>query len=175
MSFNHVNPGNNLPENFNVIIEISQQADPVKYEADKETGLLHVDRFVGTGMRYPTNYGYVPKTLAGDGDPVDVLVWTPFPLLAGSVVVCRAIGILQMSDESGQDAKILAVPTAKICPMFADVNTAADVPSLLIAQIEHFFAQYKALEKGKWVKIEGWGDIEAAHAELQAGVSNYQG
>ena len=162
-SFNHVPAGKDLPQDFNVIIEIPAQSDPVKYEADKELGLLVVDRFIGTGMRYPVNYGYIPQTLSGDGDPVDVLVITPFPLLAGSIVRSRVLGMLQMTDESGVDAKLVAVPHDKVCPMTANLKSIDDVPEYLKDQIKHFFEQYKALEKGKWVKVEGWAGIEAAH------------
>jgi inorganic pyrophosphatase len=174
MSFNHVPAGKDLPQDFNVIIEIPAQSDPVKYEADKETGLLHVDRFIGTGMRYPANYGYIPQTLSGDGDPVDVLVITPFPLLAGSVVRARALGMLQMTDESGVDAKLVAVAHDKVCPMTADLKSIDDVPAYLKDQIKHFFEQYKALEKGKWVKVDGWAGIEAAHKEITEGAANYK-
>jgi inorganic pyrophosphatase len=174
MSFNHVPAGKDLPHDFNVIIEIPAQSDPVKYEADKETGLLHVDRFIGTGMRYPANYGYIPQTLSGDGDPVDVLVITPFPLLAGSVVRSRALGMLQMTDESGVDAKLVAVPHDKICPMTAHMKSIDDVPEYLKDQIKHFFEQYKALEKGKWVKVEGWAGADAALKEITDGVANYK-
>lgn len=174
MSFNNVPAGKDLPNDFNVIIEIPAQSDPVKYEADKETGLLFVDRFIGTGMRYPANYGYIPRTLAGDGDPVDALVVTPFPLLAGSVVRCRAVGMLKMTDESGVDAKLLVVPVDKICPMTASIQSIDDVPAYLKDQIQHFFEQYKALEKGKWVKVEGWVGIADAHKEITDGVAAYQ-
>jgi inorganic pyrophosphatase len=174
MSFNHVPAGKDLPQDFNVIIEIPAQSDPVKYEADKETGLLHVDRFIGTGMRYPANYGYIPQTLSGDGDPVDVLVITPFPLLAGSVVRARALGMLQMTDESGVDAKLVAVAHDKVCPMTADLKSIDDVPAYLKDQIKHFFEQYKALEKGKWVKVDGWAGIEAAHKEITEGAANFK-
>ena len=174
MSFDHVPAGKDLPHDFNVIIEIPAQSDPVKYEADKDLGLLVVDRFIGTGMRYPANYGFIPQTLAGDGDPVDVLVITPFPLLAGSVVRCRALGMLNMTDESGQDAKLIAVPADKICPMTAHLKTPEDVPAYLKDQIKHFFEQYKALEKGKWVKVDGWEGIDAAHKEIADGVANFK-
>ncbi|NRO98770.1 inorganic diphosphatase [Paraburkholderia sp. NMBU_R16] len=174
MSFNHVPPGKDLPQDFNVIIEIPAQSDPVKYEADKELGLLVVDRFIGTGMRYPVNYGYIPQTLSGDGDPVDVLVITPFPLIPGCVVRSRALGMLQMTDESGVDAKLVAVPHDKLCPMTADMKSIDDVPAYLKDQIKHFFEQYKALEKGKWVKVEGWAGIDAAHKEIVDGVANYK-
>ncbi|MDQ7979465.1 inorganic diphosphatase [Paraburkholderia sp. SARCC-3016] len=174
MSFNTVPPGKDLPQDFNVIIEIPAQSEPVKYEADKDLGLLVVDRFIGTGMRYPANYGFIPQTLSGDGDPVDVLVVTPYPLLAGSVVRCRALGMLQMTDESGVDAKLVAVAQDKICPMTAHMKSIDDVPGYLKDQIKHFFENYKALEKGKWVKVEGWAGIEAAHKEITDGVANYK-
>ena len=166
MSFNNVPPGKDLPQDFNVIIEIPAQSDPVKYEADKDMGLLVVDRFISTGMRYPANYGFIPQTLSGDGDPVDVLVITPFPLLAGSVVRARALGMLQMTDEAGVDAKLVAVCHDKICPMTAHMKSVDDVPEYLKDQIKHFFEQYKALEKGKWVKVEGWAGVDAALKEI---------
>ncbi len=174
MSFNHIPAGKDLPTDFNVIIEIPAQSEPVKYEADKEFGLLVVDRFIGTGMRYPANYGFIPQTLSGDGDPVDVLVLTPFPLLAGSLVRARALGMLRMTDESGVDAKLIAVPADKVCPMTAGLKTIEDVPAYLKDQIKHFFEHYKALEKGKWVKIEGWQGLDAAHREISEGVANYR-
>jgi len=127
MSFNNVSPGKDIPNDFNVIIEIPAQSDPVKYEADKETGMLHVDRFVGTGMRYPANYGFIPQTLSGDGDPVDVLVVTPFPLIHGCVVRCRALGMLKMTDESGVDAKLVAVPVNKLSPATAHMTDLSDI------------------------------------------------
>lgn len=174
MSFSNVPAGQDLPQDFNVIIEIPAHSDPVKYEADKTLGLLVVDRFISTGMRYPVNYGFIPQTLSGDGDPVDVLVITPFPLLAGSVVRARALGMLQMTDEAGVDAKLIAVPHDKVCPMTAHLRTLDDVPEHLKNQIKHFFEQYKALEKGKWVKVEGWTGIEAAHREISEGVANFK-
>lgn len=174
MSFNNVPAGKDIPNDFNVIIEIPAHSDPVKYEADKEHGMLWVDRFVSTGMRYPANYGFVPQTLSGDGDPVDVLVVTPFPLLAGSGVRCRALGMLKMTDESGVDAKVVAVPVDKLCAMTAHIKTLDDLPQNLRDQIKHFFENYKALEKGKWVKVEGWAGIEEAHKEIVDGVANYK-
>ncbi|CAG7600662.1 inorganic diphosphatase [Candidatus Vallotia tarda] len=173
MSFDHVPSGNELPHDFNVIIEIPAHSDPVKYEVDKELGLLVVDRFIGTGMRYPANYGFIPKTLSGDGDPVDVLVITPFPLLAGSVVRCRALGILNMIDESGRDAKLIAVPADRICQMTANLKSIDDVPDYLQDQIKHFFEQYKAVEKGKWVKVQGWKGIADAHKEITSSIANF--
>ncbi len=173
MNIDKISSGKDMPNNFNVIIEISAQSDPVKYEFDKDSGAIFVDRFIGTGMRYPCNYGFIPHTIAGDGDPVDVLVITPFPLLSGSVIACRAIGILHMSDDGGNDAKVIAVPLDKVCKMTAHIQSLNDIPSYLTEQIQHFFEQYKALEKGKWVKIDSWGDIAAAHYEINEGVKNY--
>jgi len=173
MSLDKIPAGKDVPHDFNVVIEIPMNADPIKYEVDKESGALFVDRFMMTAMHYPANYGYVPKTIAGDGDPVDVLVHTPFPLLPGVVVRCRAIGILRMEDEGGLDGKVLAVPVDKICPLFVHWKAIGDVPEIRLKQIQHFFEHYKDLEAGKWVKVLGWGDIEEAHAEILDGIKNY--
>ena len=173
MSLNLVGAGKNLPQECNVIIEIPMHADPVKYEVDKDSGAIFVDRFVSTLMRYPCNYGYIPNTLANDGDPVDVLVITPFPLIHGAVIRCRAVGMLNMADEGGEDAKLLAVPIDKLTPLYRDVKSIQDLPAQLLQQIQHFFENYKALEPGKWVKVKGWEGIEAAHAEIEAGIKNY--
>jgi len=170
MSLDRVDSGRDLANDFNVIIEIPMHADPIKYEVDKETGALFVDRFVSTSMHYPCNYGYVPHTLAEDGDPVDVLVITPFALMPGVVVRCRPIGILNMEDESGHDTKLLAVPIDKLTPLYRHVETARDLPELVIAQITHFFQHYKDLEPGKWVKVEGWGGPEEARRAILEGV-----
>ncbi|KKW67106.1 inorganic pyrophosphatase [Lampropedia cohaerens] len=172
MSLNNVTPGSKAPEVFNVIIEIPQNADPIKYEVDKETGAIFVDRFINTAMFYPANYGYVPQTLAGDGDPVDVLVLTPYALLPGVVVPCRALGILRMEDESGVDGKVLAVPTEKILPAYAHMQSLKDVNEGTRNAISHFFEHYKDLEKGKWVKVLGWGDVSEAHQEITEGIAN---
>lgn len=174
MSLNSVPAGKNLPEEINVIIEIPAHADPVKYEVDKESGAIFVDRFMSTCMHYPTNYGYVPHTLSLDGDPVDVLVPTPFPLLAGSVIRCRPIGVLNMTDESGEDAKILAVPVDKLSTIYRGINEATQMPELLLNQISHFFEHYKDLEPNKWVKIEGWADAQAAKDEITSSVTRYE-
>ncbi|GAA6184496.1 MULTISPECIES: inorganic diphosphatase [Alteromonadaceae] len=174
MSLNAVPAGKNLPDEVNVIIEIPAHADPVKYEVDKDTGAIFVDRFMATCMHYPTNYGYVPQTLSLDGDPVDVLVMTPFPLLAGSVIKCRPVGVLKMTDESGEDAKVLAVPIDKLSTIYREVKEIDQVPELTKQQIEHFFAHYKDLEPNKWVKIEGWGNCEDAKAEIVDSVKRYQ-
>jgi inorganic pyrophosphatase len=170
MSLENIKAGKNPPHEFNVMIEISANSDPVKYEVD-ENGHLWVDRFIGTGMRYPCNYGFIPHTLAGDGDPVDALVITPFPLIPGSIVPCRALGMLAMSDEAGEDAKLIVVPTDKVCKQTSNLKSLDDVNDILKQQIKHFFEQYKALEPGKWVKVEGWLGLEAAHQEIIQGLA----
>lgn len=174
MSLDNVTPGKNVPESFNVIIEIPMNADPIKYEVDKETGAIFVDRFMSTAMHYPTNYGYVPKTLSGDGDPVDVLVITPVPLIPGVVVACRAIGILKMNDEAGEDGKVLAVPIDKVLSIYSHWHKPEDLNPMRLNTIQHFFEHYKDLEPGKWVKIIGWEGPEAAHKEILDGVANYE-
>ncbi len=173
MNLDRVTSGKDIPHDINVIIEIPSHSDPVKYEVDKETGAMFVDRFMNTAMHYPCNYGYIPHTLSEDGDPVDVLVVTPVPLISGSVIRCRPIGMLKMTDEAGPDAKLLAVPVDKLCSLYRHVQKAEDMPPLLIAQIAHFFEHYKDLEPNKWVKVEGWVDGNAAKAEILAGVERY--
>ncbi len=173
MSYEKVSSGRDLPNDFNVIIEIPMNADPIKYEVDKESGALFVDRFMGTAMHYPCNYGYIPHTIADDGDPVDVLVVTPFPLVPGVVVRCRPIGVLKMVDEAGGDAKVLAVPVDKILPWYKHWNQPADVQPERLSQIQHFFEHYKDLEVGKWVKVEGWGSQDDAKAEIMGGVQAF--
>jgi len=174
MSLDRVGSGRDLANDFNVIIEIPMHSDPIKYEVDKATGALFVDRFVSTAMHYPCNYGYVPNTVSGDGDPVDVLVITPFALMPGVVVRCRPIGLLKMSDEAGNDTKVLAVPIDKLPPLYRQIETVRDLPEMTLSQIEHFFAHYKDLEPGKWVKIEGWGDAAAARQEILDCVARYE-
>jgi inorganic pyrophosphatase len=175
MSLNNVNAGRDVPNDFNVVIEIPMNGDPIKYEVDKESGAIFVDRFMGTAMHYPCNYGYIPNTIADDGDPCDVLVLTPFPLLPGVVVRCRVLGVLKMTDEAGGDAKILAVPVEKLLPLYSSLKTVEDVPELTLRQIQHFFEHYKDLEKGKWVKVEGWAGPDAAKEEILNGVKAYEG
>ena len=169
-----IGPGKNTPDEINVVIEIPSHSDPIKYEVDKETGALCVDRFLGTAMYYPCNYGYVPQTLSEDGDPVDVLVVAPFPLLIGCVIRCRPIGMLQMEDESGIDAKILAVPIDKLSTLYREVKTWQDLPLQLTDSIRHFFEHYKDLEKGKWVKVNDWGEVGAAKEEIKASLARYR-
>jgi len=173
MSLNQVPAGKSLPDDVNVVIEIPMNADPVKYEVDKETGAVFVDRFMLTAMHYPCNYGYIPQTLSEDGDPADVLVVTPFPIQIGAVIRCRPIGVLHMDDESGGDAKLLAVPVDKLYPVYRHVKNAQDLPAEDIARIQHFFEHYKDLEQGKWVKVKGWGDAEAARAEIIQSAERY--
>ncbi len=174
MSLDNVTPGSKVPHAFNVIIEIPMNADPIKYEVDKETGAIFVDRFMSTAMHYPTNYGYVPKTISGDGDPVDVLVITPVPLIPGVVVPCRAIGILKMQDEAGEDGKVLAVPIDKILSIYTQWQKPEDLNPMRLKTIAHFFEHYKDLEPGKWVKVLGWEGKEAAHKEILDGIANYE-
>ncbi|AXU96588.1 MAG TPA: inorganic diphosphatase [Erwinia persicina] len=166
MSLNLVPAGKDLPDDIYVVIEIPANASPIKYEVDKDTGALFVDRFMATAMFYPCNYGYINHTLSLDGDPVDVLVPTPYPLQPGSVIRCRPVGVLKMTDESGEDAKVVAVPHSKLSKEYEHIQDVNDLPELLRGQITHFFEQYKALEKGKWVKVDGWEGVEAAKAEI---------
>jgi inorganic pyrophosphatase len=174
MNLDRVDSGRDLANDLNVIIEIPMNADPIKYEIDKATGALFVDRFVSTAMHYPCNYGYVPNTLSDDGDPVDVLVITPFALMPGVVVRCRPIGMLKMSDEAGGDTKLLTVPIDKLTPLYRNIETARDLPEMTLSQITHFFAHYKDLEPGKWVKVEGWGSPEEAKQEIREGVKRFK-
>ncbi|MDO5087211.1 MAG: inorganic diphosphatase [Comamonadaceae bacterium] len=171
MSLKLVTPGAKAPDAFNVVIEIPMNGDPIKYEVDKETGAVFVDRFMSAAMHYPANYGYVPQTLAGDGDPVDVLVVTPVPLPPGVVVTCRAVGILKMQDEAGDDAKVLAVPVSKALPLYDAWQSPDDVPPSLTKAIVHFFEHYKDLEPGKWVKVLGWEGQDAARKEITDGIA----
>jgi inorganic pyrophosphatase len=174
MSLDKIVSGKDVPNDINVIIEIAAQSSPVKYEVDKESGALFVDRFLSTAMFYPCNYGYVPHTLSEDGDPVDVLVITPYPLEPHSVIRARPIGMLRMSDESGIDAKILAVPVSKLCKEYEGIENYEQVSPLLIKSIQHFFTHYKDNEAGKWAKVEGWAGVDEAKAEILAGVARYK-
>ena len=174
MSLDKVTPGKNAPHEFNVIIEIPMNADPVKYEVDKASGAIFVDRFMSTSMHYPTNYGYVPKTLSGDGDPVDVLVITPVPLIPGVVVTCRPLGILKMQDEAGDDGKVLAVPIDKILSIYTHWKKPEDMNPLRLKTIAHFFEHYKDLEAGKWVKLDGWGGRDEARQLLIESIERFE-
>lgn len=174
MNIEKIGSGKNAPEEINVIIEVPMGSDPVKYEFDKDSGAIMVDRFVQTAMFYPCNYGFIPTTLSKDGDPVDVLVIANNPIIPGAVIKARPIGVLMMEDESGQDEKILAVPTTKLDPYFSNINSYKDLPEVLINRIKHFFENYKALEKGKWVKVEGWEDENSAKAIISEGKHLYE-
>lgn len=174
MSFNDIPAGKALPDDLFVVIEIPAKHDPIKYEVEKEFDALFVDRFMATPMFYPANYGYIPQTLSEDGDALDALVVTPYPVAPGSVIRARPIGMLNMSDEAGRDAKLLAVPHEKLTTLYKNVHETSDLPELLIQQIEHFFENYKDLESGKWVKVEGWADREASRAEVLKAAQAYQ-
>jgi inorganic pyrophosphatase len=174
MSFTQVAAGNNIPFEINVIVEIPAYSDPVKYEVDKHTGALTVDRFMGTAMQYPCNYGYIPQTLSEDGDPVDVMIITPAPLLSGCVINCRPVGVLKMIDEAGADPKLLAVPMPRLTPFYNHVTDYNHILPEKLAKITHFFQHYKDLEEGKWVRVEGWGGLEDARKEILDSVARYQ-
>ena len=174
MALNLVPSGRDVPNEINVVIEIPKDAEPVKYEVDKATGAIFVDRVLATPMRYPCNYGYVPHTLCGDGDPVDVLVLIPLPLIPGAVIRCRPVGLLRMTDESGEDTKIVAAPAKKVFAHYDHINDLADVPQHWRDRIGHFFEHYKDLEKGKWVKVDGWDDAAAAKKEILESIARYQ-
>ncbi|MBB3811032.1 inorganic diphosphatase [Pseudochelatococcus contaminans] len=154
--------GKNPPEEVNVVIEVPIGGEPIKYELDKASGTLFVDRFLYTPMRYPGNYGFIPHTLSGDGDPADVLVVNTRALLPGAVISVRVVGVLLMEDEAGVDEKIIAVPSPKLTRRYDRVINHTDLPEITLQQIEHFFSHYKDLEKNKWVKILRWGDAEEA-------------
>ena len=174
MGLENLPAGKQVPDDINVVIEIPSNSHPIKYEVDKDSGLVMVDRFLGTSMFYPCEYGFVPHTLSEDGDPVDVLVVSPYTLIPGSAIRCRPVGMLRMSDESGKDAKILAVPVDKLTPRYQHVHQPEDLGKELLNKIEHFFKHYKDLEPGKWVKIDGWADAEAAKNEILASVKRYE-
>ncbi|MCU7904854.1 MAG: inorganic diphosphatase [Candidatus Thiodiazotropha sp. (ex Epidulcina cf. delphinae)] len=173
MNLDRVSSGANVPNEINVIIEIPAHSDPVKYELDKDTGAMFVDRFMSTAMHYPCNYGYVPHTLSKDGDPVDVLVLTPYPLIPGSVIMCRPVGVLKMKDESGDDAKILAVPIDKLCKPYRAMESFRDLAGEKLNRISHFFEHYKDLDEGKWVRVDGWYGVDEAKQEILDSVQMY--
>ena len=173
MILDRVSSGKDVPNDINVVIEIPSHSDPVKYEVDKETGAMFVDRFMGTAMHYPCNYGYIPQTLSEDGDPTDVLVVTPIPVISGAVVRVRPLGMLRMSDEAGRDSKIIAVPIDKLSILYRQMNSVRDLPQSLLDSIAHFFDHYKDLEPGKWVKIDGWVDTDEAKQEIIDSIERY--
>ena len=170
MDLSRIPIGKDAPRDINVVIEIPLGGQPIKYEVDKESGAMFVDRFLHTAMHYPVNYGFVPHTLSNDGDPVDVMVVSQIGVTVGAVLRSRPIGVLLMEDESGKDEKILAVPHTKLHPYYDEVTSYKDLPVILLQQIEHFFAHYKDLEPGKWVKVTGWGDAAVAERMIQDGI-----
>ncbi len=174
MSLKEVGPGDKAPAEINVVVEIPAHTGPVKYEVDKATGAVWVDRFMTTSMFYPCNYGYVPESLAEDGDPLDVMVVTPYPLIAGTVITCRPVGVLEMEDEAGDDAKIVAVPVFKVSRNYDHVRAASDLPEGLVHTIEHFFRHYKDLEPNKWVNVRGWGQSDHAITYIDQALKRYR-
>jgi inorganic pyrophosphatase len=166
--------GKNPPHDVNVIIEVPNGGEPVKYEMDKASGALVVDRFLYTAMRYPGNYGFIPHTLSGDGDPCDVIVANTRAIFPGAVISCRIVGVLLMEDESGADEKLIGVPSSWLTKRYEAVHEATDLPEITRQQIEHFFANYKALEPGKWVRILRWGDAAEARSLILQGVERYK-
>lgn len=168
MDFNAIPAGENLPLEVNAIIEIPAQSEPVKYEADKHYGLLRVDRIMSAGMRYPQNYGFIPRTLARDGDPLDIVVVAPFALERLSLIACRPVGLLNMTDQAGPDEKVIAVPIDSVCPATRSIRELEDLGEYALDQIQFFFEHYKKLEPGKWVQFDGWADIDAACEAIRA-------
>ena len=171
MNLQAVSIGKNAPAEVNVVIEVPIGGEPIKYEMDKASGALVVDRFLYTSMRYPGNYGFIPHTLSDDGDPCDVIVANTRAIIPGAIMSCRIVGVLLMEDEAGRDEKLLAVPSAKLTQRYARVKSFTDLPEITLKQIEHFFAHYKDLEPGKWVKIVRWGDAEEAQSLVEEGIA----
>lgn len=174
MSLHDISPGRNVPYEIHAVIEIPMNSDPIKYEVDKASGAIFVDRILSTPMRYPCNYGYMPQTLCGDGDPIDVLIVMPIPLIPGSVIECRPVGVMAMTDEHGEDAKIIAVPVPKVFAAYQDIRSVFELHETARNRIQHFFEHYKDLEKGKWVRMDGWLDANAAHDEINRSIAAYQ-
>ncbi|HEY3700559.1 MAG TPA: inorganic diphosphatase [Spongiibacteraceae bacterium] len=174
MSFDKIPAGKDLPNDIYVVIEIPANSTPIKYEIDKDADALFVDRFMATPMFYPANYGFIPQTLGDDGDPLDVLVVTPYPVAPGAVIRARPVGVLNMSDEAGQDAKVIAVPHDKLSALYKNIKEYSDLPELLLKQIQHFFENYKDLEPGKWVKVDNWQDADAARAAITKAAAAYK-
>ena len=171
MLIKNIKTGKDVPNVVNVIVENPANALPVKYELDKESGALFVDRFLATPMHYPLNYGFVPNTLSGDGDPIDVLVLSEYPVTYGAVIPCKPIGVLLMEDEKGEDEKILAVPSEKMNSEYSKYNEINDIPEVTLKKVEHFFEHYKDLEKGKWVKVAGYKDSKEAKNKILEAVN----
>ncbi|GHF30208.1 inorganic pyrophosphatase [Kordiimonas sediminis] len=174
MDISKIPVGENAPWDVNVIVEVPVGTEPIKYEMDKDSGALFVDRIMHTSMRYPCNYGFIPHTLADDGDPVDVLIANQTPIMPGAVVRCRPIGVLVMEDEAGMDEKLLMVPVDKLNPWYTSVSDYSEMPKLFLERVSHFFAHYKDLEEGKWVDIKGWESKEKAASLIEEGVQAYK-
>ncbi|MGE8940296.1 inorganic diphosphatase [Leptospira interrogans] len=164
--------GNNPPDDINVIVEVPIGGEPVKYEMDKASGTLFVDRMLYTAMRYPGNYGFVPHTLSEDGDPIDVLIANQRPLIPGCVINCRPVGVLRMTDEKGGDEKVIAVPSDQVTARYTRIKSYRDLPDILVQQIAHFFEHYKDLEKSKWVRIDEWGDANDAREMITRAIAS---
>lgn len=175
MRIDAIEIGNSPPDDINVIVEVPVGGEPIKYELDKASGTLVVDRFLYTPMRYPGNYGFVPHTLSEDGDPIDVLVCNTRAIAPGAVMNCRPVGVLIMEDDGGGDEKLLAVPSAKLTKRYEKVTNYSDLPEITINQIQHFFEHYKDLEPDKWVKIHHWGDVDEAKAMIRQAIDRAQG
>lgn len=174
MDFDKIPAGKDAPHDIYVAIEIPANSSPIKYEIEKEFSAIMVDRFMATPMFYPANYGFIPNTLSEDGDPLDVLVITPYPVLPGSVIRCRPVGVLNMTDEAGPDAKLVAVPHDKLTTVYKEIQDVNDIPELLRQQITHFFENYKDLEDGKWVKVDGWANAEAARDAIVKSIEAFE-
>ncbi|NNM13189.1 MAG: inorganic diphosphatase [Gammaproteobacteria bacterium] len=172
MNIDKISIGNDAPNEVNVIIEVPFGGHPIKYEMDKASGAIFVDRYLSTAMRYPCNYGFVPHTLSDDGDPIDVLVIGNTPLMPGCVIAARPVGVLVMEDEAGQDEKIVAVPSEKLSRYHGDIQDYSDIPKVMTDRIAHFFEQYKALEPNKWVKVHHWGNVEEAKRYISDAIAN---
>lgn len=174
MGLENLQAGKQVPDDVNVIIEIASESNPIKYEVDKASGYVMVDRFLSTSMSYPCEYGFIPHTLSEDGDPVDVLVISPYQLMPGVAIRCRPIGMLRMEDESGRDTKILAVPVDKVTARYTHIQRPEDLGTDRLEVISHFFKHYKDLDKGKWTKVEGWDSAEAAKKEIVDSITRYR-
>ena len=174
MDIRFISPGRNPPHEVNAFVEIPQGGLPVKYELDPKSGALFVDRFLHTSMIYPSNYGFIPSTLGEDGDPLDILVVTPMPVVAGCVIRARPVGVLLMNDEKGVDEKILAVPIDALNPFYKDVETYTDLPPLMLKQIDHFFRHYKDLEPGKSASVGDWASLGVAHERIMLAIGRHK-
>jgi inorganic pyrophosphatase len=174
VDLSQIPPGPKPPYEINVLIEVPVGGQPVKYELDKASGAIFVDRFLHTAMTYPGNYGFIPHTLAADGDPMDVMVVGPTPVVPGAVIRARPVGVLMMEDEKGLDEKVLAVPTDALHPYYANISSYRNLPKILLDQITHFFAHYKDLEPDKWVRVDGWGEAEEAFKLIETAIRQGQ-